>query len=85
MHGILVWRLDRLAQKMVDGGEVIYYLSNGDLTEIVTPEATYRTERPILHSLEIAHISREVARREWPANRGRHDRDRLRSGLLALR
>jgi len=41
VHGILVWSVDRLARNMVDGGEVIYYLSNGDLAEIVTPSATY--------------------------------------------
>ena len=41
VHGILVWRLDRLARNMVDAGEIIYELTEGRLKEIVTPEATY--------------------------------------------
>lgn len=39
--GLLVWRLDRLARNMVDGGEIIYELSQGRLQEIITPDATY--------------------------------------------
>ncbi len=41
VEGILVWRLDRLARNMVDGGQLIYELAEGRLKEIVTPEATY--------------------------------------------
>ncbi len=41
VDGIRCWRLDRLARNMVDGGEIIYELSEGRLKEIVTPEATY--------------------------------------------
>lgn len=39
--GILVWRLDRLARNMVDGGEIIYELTEGRLKQLITPEATY--------------------------------------------
>jgi site-specific DNA recombinase len=41
VDGILVWKIDRLARNMVDGGEVIYYLTEGTLKEIVTSEGTY--------------------------------------------
>ncbi len=41
VKGILVWSLDRLARNMVDGGALIYVLSEGRLAEIITPEATY--------------------------------------------
>lgn len=41
VDGLLVWKLDRLARNMVDGGELIFHLSKGHLKEIVTPEATY--------------------------------------------
>lgn len=41
VQGILVWKLDRLARNMVDGGEIIYELTLGRLKEIITPEATY--------------------------------------------
>lgn len=42
VHGLLAWKLDRLARNMVDGGELIHHLSTGNLKEIVTPEATYQ-------------------------------------------
>jgi site-specific DNA recombinase len=41
IKGVLVWRLDRLARNMVDGGAIIYELSEGRLQEIVTPDETY--------------------------------------------
>lgn len=39
--GILAWKLDRLARNMVEGGEIIYLLSEGILKEVVTPEGVY--------------------------------------------
>lgn len=39
--GVLAWKVDRLARNMMDGGELIYLLSEGILKEIVTPEGTY--------------------------------------------
>ncbi len=41
VDGILTWKLDRLARNMVDGGEIIYDLTEGKLKEIVTPEGSY--------------------------------------------
>lgn len=41
VQGILVWGLDRLTRNMVDGGQLIYELTEGHLKEIVTPETTY--------------------------------------------
>ena len=41
VKSILTWRLDRLARNMVDGGAIIYELSEGRLEQIITPEATY--------------------------------------------
>ena len=39
--GIVCWHLDRLARNPLDGGQIMWALSQGVIKEIVTPGATY--------------------------------------------
>lgn len=39
--GIVCWKLDRLARNPLDGGQLMWLLSEGVIKEIVTPERTY--------------------------------------------
>lgn len=39
--GIVCWKLDRLARNPLDGGQLMWLLSEGTIKEIVTPERTY--------------------------------------------
>lgn len=41
-NGILVWKLDRIARNLLDGGRVIDMLQNGVIKEIRTPEDVHR-------------------------------------------
>lgn len=41
-NAILCWHLDRLARNPLDGGSIMYYLGNGTIQAISTPEQTYK-------------------------------------------
>lgn len=69
-QGILCWKLDRLARNPIDGGAIIWALSEGQL-EIVTPSQTFRPgdDNTILLYIEfgmaqkyITDLSRNVKR-----------------------
>lgn len=40
--GLLVWKLDRLARNALDGGKISWFMDRGLVTEIRTPEKTFR-------------------------------------------
>lgn len=40
--GLLVWKLDRLARNALDGGKISWFMDRGLITEIRTPEKTFR-------------------------------------------
>ena len=41
-NGILVWKLDRIARNLLEGGRIIDMLQNGIIQQIQTPEETHR-------------------------------------------
>lgn len=59
---LFVWKLDRLARNMVDGGLIMELLTTGVLKQIVTPEKTYYSTDNVLFMSVVFGMANQYSR-----------------------
>jgi site-specific DNA recombinase len=79
--GLLVWKLDRIARNLLDGGRVIDMLQNSVIEEIRTPEETHRPTDNV-YSIAIQLCGANQYSRDLSTNVKRGLKDKLTKGWM---
>jgi DNA invertase Pin-like site-specific DNA recombinase len=80
-NGILVWKLDRLARNLLEGGYIIDMLQNGIVQEIRTPEEIHRPTDNV-YSIAIQLCGANQYSRDLSLNVKRGLKDKLKKGWM---
>ncbi len=78
-HGVVCWKLDRLARNPVDGGQISWFLQNGTIAHIQTHDrAYYSADNVLMMSVEFGMANQYV--RDLSVNTARGLRQKARNG-----
>jgi site-specific DNA recombinase len=79
-HGIICWKIDRLARNPVDGGQVQWFLQQGVIRHIQTHDRShYPNDNVLMMSVELGMANEYI--RQLSANTARGLRQKARQGI----